>query len=172
MSQRGVIILVLVVLFVVGYTLVKKENALFQKKMKAAREEQHRCEARNERFKITVQREFVALPPIPKMWERIWTDAFDRVREGQSEADVEETLGQPLYTRCNVNQAGDKFEGAVWQYTIWLPPDMQNNLENNTIQIEFGPDGKVEQKSMRYVEKLYMKPSPSPSAAVTSVNKR
>jgi hypothetical protein len=177
-STLGVIALLGIWLFVAGYWFLEKKHALWQKRVNAAKEEQRRCEIRNMRFKITANRVLTAPPAIPDVWARIWTDAFNRVREGQSETDVEEILGQPLYTRCDVNHAGDKFEGSVWQYTIALPPNMVNSIKNNTIQIEFGPDGKVVDKSMMHVVNLYMKPSLSPSGTatpagspVTAVNK-
>jgi hypothetical protein len=171
MSKRGWIILGAVALLgiVVVYRLLEKKH---EKRVDAAKEEQRHCEARNARFKIATHREVTdVVVAIPNLWTQVWIKAFERVREGQKEAEVEEILGQPVYTRCDVNQAGDSFEGSIWQYTMWMPPDMPNNLKNNTIQIEFGPDGRVQDKSMINVVTLHMRPSPSPSAAATSVNK-
>lgn len=161
---RGVTALLGIWICIASYQLLERE---WQKKGKAAKEEQGRCEARYARFKTPLVRRLVAPPAIPDVWARIWTDAFNRVREGQSEAEIEGILGQPVYTRCDVNHAGDRFEGSVWQYTIVMPPNEPNNVQNNTIQIVFGPDGKVKDKGMMHVEFLYMKPPPSPSAAAT-----
>jgi hypothetical protein len=170
MSKRGWFIfggtaLLGIELCVAGYKFLEKE---WQKKVEVAKQEQRRCAARYARFKTPVPVRVLTGPPrLPDVWKRIWTDAFDRVREGQSEAEVEEVLGQPIYTRCDVDQAGDRFEGSVWQYTMWMPPDTQDNHKNNTIQIKFGHDGRVQDKSMMNVVTLYRKPVPLPSATAT-----
>lgn len=149
-------------LCIAGYKFLERK---WQKKVEVAKQEQARCEARYARLKTLVPARVLAAPPrLPDVWKRIWTDAFNRVREGQSEAEVEEVLGQPIYTRCDLNQAGDRFEGSVWQYTMWMAPNMPNG--NNTIQIEFRPDGRVQDKSMMKVVNLY-RTSPSPDAAAT-----
>ena len=168
MSKRGWFILGVMALLglVVIYRFLEKEH---EKKVNAAKEEQGRCEARNARFRLATHRamtDVVVVAP-PNLSTQVWMQALERVREGQSEAEVEETLGQPIYTRCDVNQAGDRFEGSVWQYTMWMAPDMVNSIKDNTIQIVFGPDGKVEEKSMMHVENLYMKPGLSPSGTAT-----
>jgi len=167
----GVIALVATWMFVAADRFLEKKHALWRERVKAAKEEQRRCEDRNLRFKITTNRVLTGPPAIPDVWARIWADAFNRVREGQSDADVEAILGQPIYTRCDVNDAGDKFEGSVWRYTIVLP-NMVNSVKNNTIQIGFGPDGKVEDKSMMNVVNLDMKPGFSPGGTpATAANK-
>ena len=56
MKKRGLVILSVVVLLgawlmVVGYEFLEKENARFQKTVKAAKEEQQRCAARNSKFR-------------------------------------------------------------------------------------------------------------------------
>jgi len=47
----GVVVLVGAWLMVIGYEFLEKENALFQKKVKAAKEEQQRCAARNSKYR-------------------------------------------------------------------------------------------------------------------------
>ncbi len=56
MKKRGLVILGVVVLLgvwamVIGYEFLEKENALWQKKVKAAKDEQRRCEARNSKYR-------------------------------------------------------------------------------------------------------------------------
>ena len=56
MKKRGLVILGVVVLLgawlmVVGYEFLEKENARFQKNVKAAKEEQQRCAARNSKYR-------------------------------------------------------------------------------------------------------------------------
>ena len=56
MKKRGLVILSVVVLLgawlmVVGYEFLEKENARFQKNVKAAKEDQQRCAARNSKYR-------------------------------------------------------------------------------------------------------------------------
>ena len=56
MKKRGVFILAVVVLLgawlmVIGYEFLERENALFQKRVKAAKEDQQRCAARYSKYR-------------------------------------------------------------------------------------------------------------------------
>jgi hypothetical protein len=163
----GVIVLLGIWFMVVGYEFLDKENALWQKKAKAAKEELKRCEARNARYKQSQSRVLIAPPYMPDLEARRWTRRFDAVHPGQTEQEVEATLGWPDYTRCDLNKAGDRFEGSVWRYTMFTPPGISSAMQNDTIQIEFGRDGRVEDKSMM---NLQPKASPSQNATATATS--
>ena len=105
MSKRGLIILALVVLFgvyffVVGYEFLEKENALFQKRVKAAKEEQRRCEARLSKFRNFDQfRTSLRLPYTSDLPLERWTQQYNTLRAGMSEPEVEIIMGAPDYVR-------------------------------------------------------------------------
>ena len=170
MSKRGVIILVLVVLFgvyffVVGYEFLEKENALFQKRVKAAKEEQQRCAARNSKYRNYDQfRTSIRLPYTSDLPLERWMRQYDTVRAGMSESEVEIILGAPDYARCDVSKQGDKFVGSTWMYAVAVPQDVANDSQNSEIQIVFGPDGKLTDKNAMNMQ---AKPSPTPSAVAT-----
>jgi hypothetical protein len=169
LSKRGVIILVLVVLFgvyffVVGYEFLEKENALWQKKVKAAKEEQRRCEARLSKFRNFDQfRTSIRLPYASDLPLESWTRHFDTLRAGMSESEVEIIMGAPDYVRCAVSEKGDKFMGSTWHYEVTVPQDVANDGQNTSFQVVFGPDGKVQDK-----RELNMQPKPSPTPAASA----
>jgi outer membrane protein assembly factor BamE (lipoprotein component of BamABCDE complex) len=171
LSKRGLIILVLGVLFgvyffVVGYEFLEKENALWQKKVKAAKEEQRRCEARNARYRSFDQfRTSIRLPYASDLPPERWMQKFDTVRAGMSEPEVEIILGAPDFVRCVLSEKGDKFAGSYWQYEVAAARDVANDAENSSIAVEFGPDGRVEDKHARNMQP---KPSPTPSATAAA----
>jgi hypothetical protein len=171
LSKRGLIILVLGVLFgvyffVVGYEFLEKENALWQKKVKAAKEEQRRCEARNARYRSFDQfRTSIRLPYASDLSPERWMQKFDTVRAGMSEPEVEIILGAPDFVRCVLTEKGDKFAGAYWQYEIAAARDVANDAENSSIAVQFGPDGRVEDK---HALNLQPKPGPTPSATAAA----
>jgi hypothetical protein len=170
LSKRGVIILVLVVLFgvyffVVGYEFLEKENALWQKKVKAAKEEQRRCEARLSKFRNFDQfRTSIRLPYASDLPMESWMRHFDTLRAGMSESEVEIIMGAPDYVRCMVSEKGDKFMGSVWQYEIAIAQDAANDSQNSALQVVFAPNGKVKDK-----RELNMQPkaNPTPTASAT-----
>lgn len=165
MSKRGVIILVLVVLFgvyffVVGYEFLEKENALWQKKVKAAKDEQRRCEARLSKFRNFDQfRTSIRLPYTSDLPLERWQQQFNTLRAGMSESEVEIIMGAPDYARCTVSEKGDRFTGSIWQYELAIAQDAANDSQNSVIQVAFGPDGKVQDK-----RELNLQPKPSPTA--------
>jgi hypothetical protein len=168
LSKRGVIILVLVVLFgvyffVVGYEFLEKENALWQKKVKAAKEEQRRCEARLSKFRNFDQfRTSIRLPYTSDLPLERWQQQYNTVRAGMSEPEVEIIMGAPDYVRCVVSEKGDKFMGSYWQYEVAAARDVANDAENSAIMVQFGPDGKVQDK-----RELNMQPKPSPTPTLS-----
>jgi hypothetical protein len=171
-KKRGLIILGVVVLLgawlmVVGYEFLEKENALFQKNVKAAKDDQQRCMARNSRyrnydqFRTSIQLPFTSDLPLER-----WMRQYNTVRAGMSELEVEIILGAPDYARCDVSKLGDKFVGSTWQYAVAVPQDVANDSQNSGIQIVFGPDGKLTDKN---AVNMQPKPSPTPTpvAAIT-----
>jgi hypothetical protein len=168
LSKRGVIILVLVVLFgvyffVVGYEFLEKENALWQKKVKAAKEEQRRCEARLSKFRNFDQfRTSIRLPYTSDLPLERWQQQYNTVRAGMSEPEVEIIMGAPDYVRCVVSEKGDKFVGSTWQYEVAIAQDAANDSQNSAIQVVFAPDGKVQDK-----RELNMQPKPSPTPTLS-----
>jgi len=169
-KKRGLVILGVVVLLgawlmVIGYEFLEKENALFQKRVKAAKEEQQRCAARNSKYRNYDQfRTSIRLPYTSDLPRERWMHQYDTLRAGMSESEVEIILGAPDYARCDVNKDGDKFVGSTWMYAVAVPQGVANDSQNSGIQIVFGPDGKVTDKNAMNME---AKPSPTPSAVAT-----
>jgi hypothetical protein len=170
-KKRGLIILGVVVLLgawlmVVGYEFLEKENALFQKNVKAAKDDQQRCMARNSRyrnydqFRTSIQLPFTSDLPLER-----WMRQYNTVRAGMSEPEVEIILGAPDYARCDVSKLGDKFVGSTWQYAVAVPQDVANDSQNSGIQIVFGPDGKLTDKNAMNMQS---KPSPTPTPSTTA----
>jgi len=171
-KKRGLVILGVVVLLgawlmVIGYEFLEKENALFQKRVKAAKEEQQRCAARNSKYRNYDQfRTSIRLPYTSDLPLERWMHQYDTLRAGMSESEVEIILGAPDYARCDVNKDGDKFVGSTWQYAVAVPQDVANDGQNSGIKIVFGPDGKLADKNAMNMQ---AKPSPTatPVAAAT-----
>jgi len=171
-KKRGLVILGVVVLLgawlmVIGYEFLEKENALFQKRVKAAKEEQQRCAARNSKYRNYDQfRTSIRLPYTSDLPLERWMHQYDTLRAGMSESEVEIILGAPDYARCDVNKDGDKFVGSTWQYAVAVPQDVANDGQNSGIKIVFGPDGKLMDKNAMNMQ---AKPSPTatPVAAAT-----
>ena len=171
MKKRGLVILGVVVLLgawlmVIGYEFLERENALFQKRVKAAKEEQQRCTARNSKYRNYDQfRTSIRLPYTSDLPAGRWMHQYDTLRAGMSEPEVEIILGAPDYARCDVNKDGDKFVGSEWRYAVAIPQDMANDSQNSGIQIVFGPDGKLTDKNAMNMQ---AKPSPTPTPSVTA----
>jgi hypothetical protein len=163
-SKRGLIILGIVVLagtwlFVVGYEFLEKENALFQKRVKAAKEDQQRCTARYAKYRSFDQfRTSVRGPYASDLLVERWMQQFNTLHAGMSEAEVGIIMGAPDFARCNVNKDGDKFVGSMWQYEVAVPQDLANDGQNSAIQLTFGPDGKLADKNA-----MNMQPKPNPT---------
>lgn len=170
MKKRGLIILGIVVLlgtwfFVTGYEFLEKENALWQKKVKAAKEDQQRCMARYTKYRDFDQfRTSIRVPYTSDLSPERWMRQFNTVHAGMSESEVEIVMGAPDYARCDVTKDGDKFVGSLWQYVVAVPQDLANSGLNSSIQIMFGPDGKVMDKSAMNMQPS---PTPTPSPAAT-----
>jgi len=152
-KKRGLVILGVVVLLgtwlmIVGYEFLEKENARFQKNVKAAKEDQQRCVARNSKYRNYDQfRTSVRLPYTSDLPLERWMRQYNTVRAGMRESEVESILGAPDYARCDVSKLGDKFVGSTWQYAVAVPQDVANDSQNSGIQIVFGPDGKLTVKT-------------------------
>jgi outer membrane protein assembly factor BamE (lipoprotein component of BamABCDE complex) len=163
-KKRGLVILSVIVLLgawlmVVGYEFLQKENARFQKSVKAAKEEQQRCVARNSKYRNYDQfRTSIRLPYTSDLPVERWMHQYDTLRAGMSESEVEIILGAPDYARCDVTKQGDKFVGSTWVYAVAVPQDVANDAQNSGIKIEFGPDGKMTDKNA-----MNMQPKPSPT---------
>jgi hypothetical protein len=152
---------------VVGYEFLEKENARFQKSVKAAKEDQQRCAARNSKYRNYDQfRTSIRLPYTSDLSLERWMRQYDTVRAGMSESEVEIILGAPDYARCDVTKLGDKFVGSTWVYAVVVPQDVANDSQNSGIQIVFGPDGKLTDKNAMNMQ---AKPSPTPSAVTTPI---
>ena len=170
MKKRGLIIAGIVVLLgawlmVIGYEFLEKENALFQKKVKAAKEDQQRCIARYSKYRNYDQfRTSIRVPYTSDLPVERWMHQFNMLRAGLSESEVEIVMGAPDYARCDVTKDGDKFVGSVWQYAVAFPQDLGADSQNSSIQIVFGPDGKLIDKS---AVNMQPKPSPTPTAVAT-----
>jgi outer membrane protein assembly factor BamE (lipoprotein component of BamABCDE complex) len=170
-KKRGLVILGVVVLLgawlmVVGYEFLEKENALFQKNVKAAKEDQQRCVARNSKYRNYDQfRTSIRVPYTSDLPLERWMQQYNTVRAGMSEAEVEIILGAPDYTRCDVTKLGDKFVGSTWLYAVVVPQDVANDSQNSGIQIVFGPDGKLTDKNAMNMQP---KPSPTPTPSTTA----
>ena len=164
MKKRGLIILGIVVLlgtwfFVTGYEFLEKENALWQKKVKAAKEDQLRCMARYTKYRDFDQfRTSIRVPYASDLSAERWMRQFNTLHAGMSESEVEIVMGAPDYAHCDLAKDGGKFVGSVWQYAVAVPQDPANDGQNSSIQIMFGPDGKVMDKSA-----MNMQPSPTPA---------
>jgi hypothetical protein len=171
-KKRGLVILGVVVLLgawlmVVGYEFLQKENARFQKNVKAAKEEQQRCVARNSKYRNYDQfRTSIRLPYTSDLPAERWMHQYDTLRAGMSESEVEIILGAPDYARCDVSKQGDKFVGSTWMYAVAVPQDVANESQNSGIEIVFGPDGKLMDKNAMNMQ---TKPSPTPSAVATPI---
>jgi hypothetical protein len=171
-KKRGLVILGVVVLLgawlmVIGYEFLEKENALFQKRVKAAKEEQQRCAARNSKYQNYDQfRTSIRLPYTSDLPLERWMHQYDTLRAGMSESEVEIILGAPDYARCDVNKDGDKFVGSEWQYAVAVPQDVANDSQNSGIKIVFGPDGKLTDKNAMNMQ-AKPSPTPTPVAAAT-----
>ena len=157
MKKRGLVILGVVVLLgawlmVVGYEFLEKENARFQKNVKAAKEEQQRCVARNSKYRNYDQfRTSIRLPYTSDLPAERWMHQYDTLRAGMSESEVEIILGAPDYARCDVSKQGDKFVGSTWMYAVAVPQDVANESQNSGIEIVFGPDGlRVVQRAQQH----------------------
>ena len=167
MSKRGWIMLGLFVLFgtyafVIGYEFLEKENALWQKKVKAAKDEQRRCEARLSKFRNFDQfRTSIRLPYTSDLPLERWQQQFNTLRAGMSESEVEIIMGAPDYASCDLNREGDKFTGSSWRYVVAVPQDAANDGQNSAIQVVFGADARLKDKSLANMQP---KPSPTPSA--------
>ena len=167
MKKRGLITLGVIVLlgtwgFVVGYEFLEKENALFQKKVKAAKEEQHKCEARYSKFRTFDQfRTSIRLPFASDLPLERWMQQFNTLRAGMSESEVEIVMGAPDYARCDVSEKGEKFVGSVWQYAVAVPKDPASDSDNSALRVIFGPDGKMTDKNAMNMQP---KPTPTPTA--------
>jgi outer membrane protein assembly factor BamE (lipoprotein component of BamABCDE complex) len=170
-KKRGIVILSVIVLLgawltVVGYEFLQKENARFQKNVKAAKEEQQRCVARNSKYRNYDQfRTSIRLPYTSDLPMERWMHQYDTLRAGMSESEVEIILGAPDYTRCDVSKQGDKFMGSTWMYAVAIPQNVANDNQNSGIQIVFGPDGKLTDKNAMNMQP---KASPTPTAAVAA----
>jgi hypothetical protein len=165
-SKRGVVILAVVALlgtwlFVVGYEFLEKENALWQQKVKAAKEDQRKCEARLSKFRNFDQfRTSIRLPYTSDLPVERWMQQYNTLRAGMSEAEVEIIMGAPDYVYCGTNKEGDKFMGAGWWYAIAVPQALGKDDQNSTIEVDFDPSGKLRDKSAVNMEP---KPNPTPS---------
>ncbi|HEV7673015.1 MAG TPA: hypothetical protein VGQ12_00650 [Candidatus Angelobacter sp.] len=171
MKKRGLVILGVVVLLgawlmVIGYEFLEKENALFQKNVKAAKEDQQRCVARNSKYRNYDQfRTSIRVPYTSDLPLERWMRQYNTVRAGMSESEVEIILGAPDYARCDVTKQGDKFVGSTWLYAVVVPQDVANDSQNSGIQIVFGPDGKLTDKNAMNMQP---KPSPTPTPVATA----
>jgi hypothetical protein len=169
-KKRGLVILAVVVLLgawlmVVGYEFLEKENARFQKNVKAAKEEQQRCAARNSKYRNYDQfRTSIRLPYTSDLPTERWMHQYDTLHAGMSESEVEIILGAPDYARCDVSKQGDKFVGSTWGYAVAIPKDVASDSENSVLQIVFGPDGKLTDKNAMNMQ---VKPSPTPTPAAS-----
>ena len=139
MKKRGLVILGVIVLLgiwlmIVGYEFLEKENARFQKNVKAAKEEQQRCAARNSKYRNYDQfRTSIRVPYTSDLSLERWMRQYDTVRAGMSESEVEIILGAPDYARCDVSKQGDKFVGSTWVYAVAVPQDVANDSQNSGI---------------------------------------
>jgi len=171
LKKRGWIILGIVVLLgtyamVVGYEFLEKENALWQKKVKAAKEDQRRCEARYWKYRNFDQfRTSIRLPYASDLSLERWMRQFNTLHAGMSESEVEIILGAPDYAECDLNKEGDKFAGSAWRYAVEVPQNLANASQNSGIMIVFGPDGKLTDKS---AVNMQPKPSPTPTPSATA----
>lgn len=163
----GAVALLGIWLMVVGYEFLEKENALWQKKVKAAKEDQRRCQSRYAKFRNFDQfRTGIRLPYASDLATESWMRQFNTLRAGMSESEVEIIMGAPDFARCDVSKDGGQFVGSLWQYEIAVPQDPGNDGQNSAIQVIFGPDAKLKDKNALNMQP---KPGPSPSAAASPV---
>src|SRR5580765_2615222 len=149
---------------VIGYEFLEKENALFQKRVKAAKEDQQRCVARNSKYRNFDQfRTSIRLPYTSDLPPERWMHQFGTLHAGMSESEVAIILGAPDYAQCALSMKGDQFMGSSWKYEIAVPTELAANGQNSEIEIFFGPDGKVTDKNA-----VNMQPKPSPTPAATA----
>jgi outer membrane protein assembly factor BamE (lipoprotein component of BamABCDE complex) len=166
-KKRGLIILGIVVLvgawlMVIGYEFLEKENALFQKKVKAAKEEQQRCVARLSKFRNFDQfRTSIRLPYMSDLPPDRWMQKYGTVRAGMSESEVEIIMGAPDYVSCDVSKENDRFIGSAWHYQVSVQSDLNNEKDSSGIMVLFGPDGRLKDK---FATNMQPKPSPTPTA--------
>ena len=171
MSKRGLIMISVGILlgtwlFVTGYEFLEKENALWHKKVKEAKEEQQRCVARYSKYRSFDQfRTSIRAPYVSDLSRERWMREFDTLHAGMSESEVGIVMGAPDFARCNVSDKGDKFTGSTWAYEVAVPSDVADSGQNSTIQILFGPDGKVMDKA---AVNMQAEPSPTPAVAAAT----
>jgi hypothetical protein len=170
-KKRGLVILGVVVLvgawlMVIGYEFLERENALYQKNVKVAKEEMQRCLARNSKYRNYNQfRTSVSVPYTSDLSLERWMHQFNTLHAGMSESEVEIIMGAPDYARCDVTKLGDKFVGSTWQYAVEVPQDLANDGQNSSIQVVFGPDGKLADKN---AVNMQAKSSPTPTPSATA----
>jgi len=169
-KKRGLIIAGIVVLLgawlmVIGYEFLEKENALFQKRVKAAKEDQQRCVARNSKYRNFDQfRTSIRLPYTSDLPPERWMHQFGTLHAGMSESEVAIILGAPDYAQCALSMKGDQFLGSSWKYEIAVPTELAANGQNSEIEIFFGPDGKVTDKN---AANMPPKATPTPTPVAT-----
>src|SRR5262245_28063764 len=152
-KKRGLIILGIVVLvgawlMVIGYEFLEKENALFQKKVKAAKEELQRCEARYAKYRNFDQfRTSIRLPYTSDLPMERWMQQFGTLRAGMSESEVGIIMGAPDYAQCSLSKENDKFLGSSWDYQVVIRENLVNDQQNSWITVFFDPEGKLKDKS-------------------------
>jgi hypothetical protein len=170
-KKRGLIILGVIVLlgtwaFVVGYEFLEKENALWQKKVKAAKEEQRKCEARYSKYRNFDQfRTSIRVPYVSDLPPERWMRQFNTLQAGMSESEVEIIMGAPDYARCDLSKENDKFLGSTWKYEIAVRTELAANGQNSEIEAFFGPDAKLKDKN---AVNMQPKPSPTPTPSATA----
>jgi hypothetical protein len=161
----GIVVLLGTWAMVVGYEFLEQENARFQKRVKAAKDDQQRCTARNSKYRNYDEfRTSIRVPYTSDLPPERWMRQFNTLRAGMSESEVEIVLGAPDYARCDVSKQGDKFVGSTWQYAVAVPQDLANDSQNSGVQIVFGPDGKLLDKNA-----VNMQPKPSPTATPAAI---
>jgi outer membrane protein assembly factor BamE (lipoprotein component of BamABCDE complex) len=166
-NKRGLIILGIVVLvgawlIVIGYEFLEKENALFQKKVKAAKEEQQRCVARYAKYRNFDQfRTSIRFPYTSDLPPERWMRQFGTLRAGMSESEVAIIMGAPDYASCDLSKENDLFIGSAWHYQVSVQSDLNNEKDSSGIMVLFGPDGRLKDK---FAMNMQPKPSPTPTA--------
>jgi outer membrane protein assembly factor BamE (lipoprotein component of BamABCDE complex) len=164
-KKRGLIILGIVVLvgawlMVIGYEFLEKEHALFQKRVKAAKEDQQRCVARLSKFRNFDQfRTSIRLPYTSDLPPERWMQQYGTLRAGMSESEVGIIMGAPDYASCDLSKENDRFIGSAWHYQVSVQSDLTNEKDSSGIMVLFGPDGRLKDKFATNME-----PKPSPTA--------
>src|SRR5262245_6240269 len=132
---------------VIGYEFLEKENALFQKKVKAAKEELQRCEARYAKYRNFDQfRTSIRLPYASDLPPERWMQQFGTLRAGMSEPEVGIIMGAPDYASCDLSKENDRFIGSAWHYQVSVQSDLTNEKDSSGIMVLFGPDGRLKDK--------------------------